>query len=576
MKKLVLFIIMNFLILGETLVGRSYVDKKDLVINPIEVEKNQNEYFVLDYFSGKVINYDKNLELQRVYSGIDRASSIEIFNGYIYATETSNNRIIKIDIYTGEKTYIGKNGLRRGEFLHPVELRKDDENLFVIDEYNGRIQVFDKKDQFVKEIIIPNNKGINTNYAQNYSLALLDNEKYILDIGNKSIYYFKNDEYIKEITLENFSHPSRIYEFDREIYVYEDVKNELVNINTNEKISLLKKEKRRLIDLRTFYMNNKEIYYIDNFNLKKLDTSKNKDEVIMKFNKVEESVYIKPVDIEVYNKEVFILDKEKNTILVYDLYNTFKREMNFNLGDIEEFEIDENGDFVLFSSTQNSLVKYDKDAREIFRLESYEILPYSEIPWLIKNGDYKGFTKDINPNNYMGHLTLNRDNGEYYLLNNNSKNIGVFNVRLAKIGTRGKGESKFNQVLGRKGEKAFSNDYSNINDLTDVFYYEDYLYVLDNNYKRLYKVGSKGVEEYHSGDYDSLNSIYIEDDIIYLVDTEGFNIYMLNMDFTPIKTINFASKGYMPIKIYKNYLIVREYLKDFEESYKVINIIDLF
>ncbi len=576
MKKLVLFIIMNFLILGESLVGRSFVDKKDLLINPIEVEKNGDEYFVLDYFSGKVINYNKNFELQKVYTGIERASSIEIFNGYIYASESANNRLVKIDIYTGEKTYIGKNGLRRGEFLHPVELGKDNKHLFVIDEYNGRIQVFDKNDDFVKEIIIPNNIGINSVYTQNYSMALLDEEKYILDINNKKIYYFKNDEYIKEITLENFFHPSRIYEFDGEIFVYEDVKNELVNIETNEKIALKKREKRRLVDLRTFYLKNKGIYYIDNFTLKKYDININKEVNLLEFNKVEDGVYIKPEDLEIFDGELFILDKEKNVIIVYDLYNNFKREINFNLRDIEQFEIDENGDFVVFSSTQNSLVKYDKNGREIFRLESYNKLPFSQLSWLITNGEYEGFTKGINPNNYMGHLTLNRTSGEYYLLNNNSKSIDIFNVRLDKIGNVGKGESKFNQIFGRRGEKAFSNEYSGTNDLTDIFYYENYIYALDNNYKRLYKLGEKGVEEYHSGNYESLNSIYIEDDIIYLIDTEGFAMYLLNMDFTQIKTINFASKGYMPIKIYKNYLIVKEYLKDFEESYKVINIVDLF
>lgn len=576
MKKLVLFIIMNFLILGESLVGRSFVDKKDLLINPIEVEKNNGEYFILDYFSGKVLNYSKSFELKRVYKGIERASSIEVFNGFIYLSETSNNRLVKIDIYTGEKTYIGKNGLRRGEFLHPVELNKTDDYLFVIDEYNGRIQAFDKNDNFVKEIIIPNNTVINSAYTQNYSMAILKDEKYILDISNKAIYYFKEDEFIKEITLENFSHPNRIYEFNGEIFVYEDVRKELVNIKTNEKIVVRMEEKRSLIDLRSFYLDNNEVYYIDNFKLKKLDINRDKEDVVLEFNSVEEGVYIKPIDLEVYNKELFILDKEKNTIIVYDLYNNFKREISFGLSDIDQFEIDENGDFILFSSTQNSLVKYDKNAKELFRLESYDTLSFAEIPWLIKNNEYKGFNKDINANNYMGYLTLNRKDGKYYLLNNYSKQIDIFNVRLDKTGTIGRGENKINQILGRKGEKNFSNEYSNTNDLTDVFYYNDFIYALDNNYKRLYKLGSKGVEGYHSDDYDTLNSIYIEDDIIYLVDTEGFNLYLLNMDFTPIKTINFASKGYMPIKIYKNYLIVKEYLKDLEESYKVINIIDLF
>lgn len=576
LKKIILFIIMSTYLFSYGYFGERFDEDKEILINPVGVEMTSDGYYILDYFSGKILNYNSNLELKNIYKGFSRPTSIVYFNDYLYVTESEKNRIVRVDLYTGEKKYLGKTGLRRGEFLNPNDLLVSGDYLYAVDEYNYRVQVFDKKDRFVREIAIPKLKEYNKNFSTNFSIAVKDDELYLLDINNKTIYFYKNFEYIKNIDLKNFIHPKGLYKVDDKIMVYEEEMGEFVDIKTNEKYPLPQKFPKELVDLNQFKVVGNSIYYMRGFSLYRYSFEKKKEILIRKFNKVEEGQYIKPIDMKEYDNNIYILDQEKNDIIVYSAYNKYRREISLPLTGVTSFDIDENGDVIIFSTVENAMVKLDSYGNELLRLKSYKILPFAQLPWLIENLEYDGFERGMDSKKYKGVICIDKKSGKYYLINNKDKNVMVFDVKLNLLNNIGKSENVINIIRGKKSDDAFGNDSINYNNLTDLFYYKGEVYLLDSYYNRIYVLKGNEVVSFHQGDYNGLNSIYIEDDIIYVVDKNNFKVIMYNMDFEVIKEIDFSEKGYIPLKIYKEYLIIKEYTKNYRESYKILNIKDLF
>ena len=494
----------------------------------------------------------------------------------IYVSQASENNIAVIDIYSGERKYYGKTGLRRGEFLHPGQIVNNGKYIFIVDEYNYRVQYFDKKMNYMGEFEIPQNSNVRREYNLSFSLELDGDMVYLMDIDNKKLYRYKDYKFEKEIDLKNFINPSAIYKIGEDIFVYEKSKREFVNIKDNNSYIMDKELGKKLVGINNFGVSKNGIIYIEDFKVYYFDFEKGVSSLLTELNVVEKEQYIKPLEIAYYKNEVYILDGEKNKILVYNNYNRFVREIEYKLENVSSFDIDENGDLVLFSALENSLLKIDNKGREIKILTSYEKLPFSYISWLVATGEYEGIRRGMDINDYEGQISIDMHNGVYYLANNKDKTIDKFNVKLEKLGSIGGGEGIFNIVFNKKSNKKFSNDTVNYNSISDIAYYDGKVYVLDSHYNRIYILNEKGSEKYFEDDYDGLNSIYVDADKIIVVDKNNFRLVAYNHDFEKIKEVSFAIEGYMPIKVYKNHLIVKEYNKEFRESYKIFNIQNLF
>lgn len=556
--------------------GQSFDYKKEVVINPIDIKKNKSGYFILDYFTGRVLNYNDKFELKRVYSNLIRPSSLSFLDNNIYISQSSENNIVVIDINSGERRTFGKTGLRRGEFLHPGQIENNEKYIFVVDEYNYRIQYFDKGMNYIGEMEIPQKSNIKREYNLSFSLEVDGNTVYLMDIDNKKLYIYKDYKFEKEMDLKNFINPSAIYKIGKDIFVYEKSKKEFVNINDNSKYNLDRDLGRKLVGINNFGKDKNGIIYIEDFNVYYFNFEDGKSSLLTKLNIVEKEQYIKPLEISYYRNEVYILDGEKNKVLVYNNYNKFVKEISYNLENVNSFDIDENGDLVLFSALENSILKIDNNGKEINRISSYEKLPFSYVSWLISIGEYEGIKRGMDINDYEGHVSIDVKDGIYYLANNKEKTIDKFNVKLEKLGSIGGGEGILNIIFNKKSNKRFSKDNINYNSISDIAYYDGKIYALDSYYNRIYVLNEKGIEKFFEDDYDGLNSIYVNKDKIVVVDKNNFRLVIYNHEFERIKEISFAIDGYMPIKIYKNHLIVKEYNKEFRESYKIFNIQNLF
>ncbi|WP_066717065.1 6-bladed beta-propeller [Clostridium sp. Marseille-P299] len=83
----------------------------------------------------------------------------------IYVVNQGNSNILTFDLKGELIDSFGKYGQGNSEFTNPQAISINDENIFVVDRDSCRIQVFDKKYNFIKEIIIDSLKNSNDVHA---------------------------------------------------------------------------------------------------------------------------------------------------------------------------------------------------------------------------------------------------------------------------------------------------------------------------------------------------------------------------------------------------------------------------
>lgn len=577
MKKtlFILFIILSNLSYSMTKFAQNFQERKDILVEPISILNANDGYFIMDYFSGKLVYYNSEFELKKVYASLDRVKHVEYFNDYLYLSQSEINSILKINPHTGERKTFGKTGLRRGEFLHPGEIKGYNNKIYIIDENNYRIQYFDKNMNFIGQVDIPTASNFKNSLNLNYSMVLSEDRLYLLDINNKHLHVYKDLIYEQLIDLRNFSYPSKLYKINEEIYIYEKTKNQLINIEDNSYYDIDIDFNRNLVPLNSFDIDNKQnILFIKDFKVYSYSTQNKRSKLLKVLNQAKKEEYIKPVALDIYNDNLYVLDQVKNKILVYNPYGNFLREINFNLTNAIDFKIDENGDILIISSVENSLLKLNNNGKEMKKIKSYELLPFSKVDWLIENDIYYGVERGLDTNVYMTSLSINKEAALYYVLNNKTKRVDVYNAKLDRLKTLGRAESNWNIFFNRKGSNRFSRDPVYYNSLKDIFYYNNKIYVLDSFYNRIFILDERGIEDYFEDDFNALNSIYIENGIISVVDKNNFRLLQYNLDFDLINEVNFAQNSYQPIKIFKNYLIVREYTREYREKYKILKLSD--
>jgi DNA-binding beta-propeller fold protein YncE len=268
--------------------------------------------------------------------------------------------------------------MRRGEFSNPGEIEKDDKYIYIADESNNRVQVFDKQKVWVKELSLPKTKISKSSFGLNYSIKKVGINLYVLDKKNKKIYNYENLTLKNTVDLKNFIEPYKLYNVDKKLFVYEKVKNEFVDIKTNKKIKMDVPSDVTLIDIKTFGEAPMGVYFAKNSQLYYFSLIAETSRPLKKVLPVGEGYYVKPIDIKRdISKNVYILDEVLNEILVYSAVGKFIKKIGNLPPSSYSFDIDNNGDFIILSNKTNSIYRLSYNGRKINSLEnSYNLLAY--------------------------------------------------------------------------------------------------------------------------------------------------------------------------------------------------------
>lgn len=193
--------------------------------------------------------------------GLKQPQGIALIDEDLLIADTSNNRLVLIDVNGKMKKEIGKMGNGAGEFVNPTGITVDNEGyVYVLDSGNSRIQVFDKSFKFIKQIAINVFDGKSVNLMD----LVVDSSKNIYfsvetyDRKLGSIYIISSDDNkvkkIGEGLLGHLAIENDIVYFVSGGEYYNSGKYEGVRSGKNELLHIIDKEIKKVYELPYKYV----------------------------------------------------------------------------------------------------------------------------------------------------------------------------------------------------------------------------------------------------------------------------------------------------------------------------------
>lgn len=117
-----------------------------------DIVLTEQSFYACFYPSGKVAEFSRGGQLIRTISSYGNAPGKTSYphnvtlddSGNIYVADSGNARIQIFDKNANLKEYFGVRGTRIGELIHPIKISLTDNQIFVLDDYTGKITVFDR------------------------------------------------------------------------------------------------------------------------------------------------------------------------------------------------------------------------------------------------------------------------------------------------------------------------------------------------------------------------------------------------------------------------------------------------
>tara|TARA_R100000908_G_scaffold59878_1_gene36761 strand:- start:14364 stop:15227 length:864 start_codon:yes stop_codon:yes gene_type:complete len=149
--------------------------------------------------------------LQKIYSGLDNATSISITQNHIYVVEQGKHRLLKLDHSGKLLDTIGGRGSGNYQFSKPVDVDATNGlKIFVTDYNNRRVQVFDRRGQFLSSLTARNSFGSTDRYQPTEIAVNNFGEVYLVDEDQERVFHFDLDYNL----LDEFRIPSEIDKID--------------------------------------------------------------------------------------------------------------------------------------------------------------------------------------------------------------------------------------------------------------------------------------------------------------------------------------------------------------------------
>lgn len=139
-------------------------------------------------YSGLLFAQEKNPKLEELYSGLNNPTSIYATQQHIFVVESGKHRVLKLD-HSGELLEtVG--GLGNGDYQFDTPTDIDATNglkIYVSDYRNNRIQIFDRRFQFLTSIKREQSTGINRAIRPTQIAVNKFGELFYYDEASKSI-----------------------------------------------------------------------------------------------------------------------------------------------------------------------------------------------------------------------------------------------------------------------------------------------------------------------------------------------------------------------------------------------------
>ena len=132
--------------------------------------------------------------LESLYTGLENATSISVAANSIYVVEQGKDRVLKLDLSGNVLDTFGGRGSGEYQLSKPVDVDATNGlKIFVTDQNNRRIQVFDRRGQFLSSISERASFENSRNYEPDQLSVTDSGEIYFWDAGSRLIRRFDVD-----------------------------------------------------------------------------------------------------------------------------------------------------------------------------------------------------------------------------------------------------------------------------------------------------------------------------------------------------------------------------------------------
>lgn len=159
----------------------------------IDGDKDGNIY-VADLYNNKISIFSSEGKFIKYFNvkGLQSPGGLRIFNDKVYVTDIKENKVFIFKLNGKKELEIGGAGVKNGKFIAPNAVTIDNKsNIYVSDSGNNRVQVFDQKGKFLKNINGSKDGKGTTNFVNPRGIAVdTDGTLYIVNSLSHNIYAF--------------------------------------------------------------------------------------------------------------------------------------------------------------------------------------------------------------------------------------------------------------------------------------------------------------------------------------------------------------------------------------------------
>ena len=459
----------------------------------------------------------------------------------------------------------GTQGQGNGEFRSISDMEfHDNGNIYVVDSLNHNIQIFDENFTLIESF---GTKGDGNNqFNTPYDMEFHDNGNiYVVDSVNDRIQIFdENFTFIESIDVfgvgkENFNFPYDLEFFNNKIYVVDTLNDKIQifdeNFTFTESIGAEGLGNHVFNSIADIEFHNDKIYIVDS--LKDSVQIFDKDFTFIEiFGSAGEGDYnfSFPHEIEFHNGNIYIVDSSNFRIQIYDKDFTFIESIEPEYDSVE-IKIHDNKLFIMSA--------YQIDIFDIFipLMDDTPIQENVTMDYMLSFEDITGIT-DVELREYgrfvattntiyivdeVDNVTrsFDKDGGL-----NNIVDIEAYDDRVYVVDENGIHVFFDAKIVDENFIFIESHDLAS---MVDIELNNDYLYIAGSD--SVAQVNSNIQMQNFASDFNTVSSVEIHDNKVYVVDSSDGTIYIFDMSLRPIESIS-GFNGIVDIEFTDDYVCV--------------------
>jgi len=189
---------------------------------PMNIDFNKGKLYVPEFLTDTIWTFENGKKSNLALNARTEApAGLNVKGDTIAVADFYNHRII-LQI-NGQVTFIGKEGHDKGELYYPIDVKIQEDKIYVADAYNNRVQVFNFSGKLLN--VVGQEDGFNVASA----IAFSKNGFAVTDQENNRVLIYDLNGVLQQTLRNNINYPTDVL-FDENILYVANFKENSISI----------------------------------------------------------------------------------------------------------------------------------------------------------------------------------------------------------------------------------------------------------------------------------------------------------------------------------------------------------